>query len=92
MITGVTAILVFSIALVGFGGIMGYFYGAVQANKLHAADLNKLHAEYQAQVTQIVNQYQTALGGGYSQPVPPGTPMMYFDPPSRPIGFRKDNN
>lgn len=88
MITGVTAILVFSIALVGFGGIMGYFYGAVQANKLHAADLNKIHAEYQAQVTQIVNQYQTAMG--YPQAAPPGAPMMYLDPPARPIGFRME--
>lgn len=90
MITGAVAILVFSLALIGFGAVMGYFYGAVQANRLHAADLNKIHAEYQAQVTQIAQQYQTAMGGGYIQTAPPGTPMMYLDAPSRPIGFRKD--
>lgn len=83
MISGIVAILIYSLALGGFGAVLGYFYGAVAVQRQYVAE--------QQRYAEALNQQQAAMYGHQQGAIAPnGVPMMYLDAPARPIGFRMD--
>ena len=83
MISGAVAILIYSLAVCGFGALMGYFYGAVAVQRQYVAE--------QQRYAEALNQQQAAMYGHQQGVIAHnGAPMMYLDPPARPIGFRMD--
>lgn len=84
MITGTVALLLFSVALIGFGGTLGYYYGAVTMQQQISAELVRAEQRQQQQAQQMYAQQYSGAG------IPAGAPLMYLEAPARPIGFRND--